>query len=58
MEKMKIFLSKNGRRKLMSSYGKRDSSLSQVLNFHRNSEESRRIRSKAMNFYGGVIVLL
>lgn len=56
MENWKIYLSKESRRKLLSDFGISASQCSLYLNFRRSSEVARRVRSKCVNFYGGVIV--
>lgn len=53
----KIFISQRGRERLMSEFGLSASSASMILNFRNNGERSRRIRSKSVNFYGGIFSL-
>lgn len=53
---MKIVMSKSGRARLKSEFGLSDAGLSRILNYHRESETGRRVRSKSINYYGGIIV--
>lgn len=48
-----IYLRGEKRKEVLSLFGISESTLSQALNFHRNSIKSRRIRSIAVNRYNG-----
>lgn len=53
---IKIWVSKTGRQKLKKIFGCSQSTISDSLNYKRNSLTSRRIRMASVNVCGGIIL--
>lgn len=50
---MRIYLSKENRKRILEKYGCNPSTVSEALSFRKNSLTSLRIRSDAMNLFNG-----
>lgn len=55
METKAIYLKTDARRKLKAMFKVSETVLSESLHFKRNSIRNRRIRSVAVNMFGGII---
>jgi hypothetical protein len=52
----KIYVSTVSRNRLKADFGLSDSAVSRMLCFYGSGLKSRRVRSKCVNFYGGVVI--
>lgn len=55
MEERAIYMKKEERRRLKEMFGVSETVLSETLHFKRNSVKNRRIRSAAVNIFGGYL---
>lgn len=55
METRAIYMTTENRRKLKDMFGVSNTILSESLHFKRNSVKNRRIRSAAVNVFGGYL---